>query len=120
MLNNHCYGITRAFQETHNAGRNEASTPATGVWLPGIEDLARTYRIDSFNSRRWHLSSMLDPPRPFICDVDIGEFHDYQPRIFGWNTPIEDMYPHLSRDEFRANMIGVEPVPGWEYPKEPK
>ena len=114
VLNNHCYGITRAFQETHNAGRAEASTPGSGVWLPQVEDLARTYGIDSFNNKRWHLPAMLEHTGPFVCDVDIGEFHAYAPRIFGWDTPIEDMHPYLPRDELRANLIGVEPLPGWE------
>ncbi|MDZ4343263.1 MAG: thiamine pyrophosphate-binding protein [Candidatus Binatia bacterium] len=121
VLNNHCYGITRAFQETHNAGRAEASSPATGVWLPSVDALARAYGIQSFSSSRRHrLQSTLSYPGPFIYDVDIGDFHDYAPRIFGWGTPIEDMYPYLPRDEFRANLIGIEPLPGWETPKEPK
>ncbi len=119
VLNNHCYGITRAFQETHNAGRAEASTPETGVWFPKIEDLARAYVIPFYYAKRDHLDRLLSRPGPFVCDVDIGEFHDYAPRIFGWDTPIEDMYPYLPRDEFRANLIGVEPMPGWETPKEP-
>jgi acetolactate synthase-1/2/3 large subunit len=42
----------------------------------------------------------------------------YEPRIFGWNTPIEDMYPYLDRAEFRANMY-IEPAPGWETPVMP-
>ena len=114
VLNNHCYGITRAYQEMHNAGRAEASGPDCGVWMPEVEDLARAYDIESFSSKRTNLPFMLSHPGPFVCDVDIGDFHDYEPRIFGWDTPIEDMHPYLLREEFRANLIGVEPMPGWE------
>ena len=50
-----------------------------------------------------------------VLDVNCHEFHTYEPRIFGWNTPIEDMYPYISREEFKTNMI-VKPVEGWENP----
>ena len=55
---------------------------------------------------------------PVVCDVDCGNWYTYEPRVFGWNTPIEDMYPYLPRDEFRKNMI-IDPVPGWENPPLP-
>jgi len=29
------------------------------------------------------------------------------------------MYPYLSREEFKANMI-IDPLPGWEDPEMPK
>ncbi len=39
----------------------------------------------------------------------------YEPRISGWRTPIEEMTPLLSREEFKANMI-IDPVEGWQFP----
>jgi acetolactate synthase-1/2/3 large subunit len=48
-----------------------------------------------------------------MCNVVCHEYHTYEPKVIGWNTPIEDMYPYLPRDEFRSNMI-IEPLPGWE------
>ena len=53
-----------------------------------------------------------------VCDVVCDEFHKYEPRIFGWKTPIEDMYPYLPREEFKKNMI-VEPLEGWLDPEMP-
>jgi len=32
------------------------------------------------------------------------EYHVYEPRIFGWSTPIEDMYPYLPREELKKQM----------------
>ncbi len=55
---------------------------------------------------------------PAVCDVDCHEWHSYAPRIFGWKTPIEDMYPYLPREEFKANMY-IEPVEGWLTPELP-
>jgi hypothetical protein len=46
------------------------------------------------------------------------EYHTYEPRIFGWKTPIEDMYPYLPRKEFRSNML-IEPTEGWMNPEYP-
>lgn len=114
VLNNHGYGITRAFQETHNAGRAEASTPASGVFIPNILTLAEAYSIPAFDSRVMTQQQLVNFRGPAVFDVDLGNFHDYRPRISGWDTPIEDMFPYLPRAEFRANMIGVEPMPGWE------
>ena len=34
----------------------------------------------------------------------IYEYHTYEPRIFGWSTPIEDMYPYIDREE-SSNML---------------
>ena len=43
------------------------------------------------------------------------EYYTYEPKIIGWETPIEDMYPYLSREEFIENMM-IDPVDGWEKP----
>jgi acetolactate synthase-1/2/3 large subunit len=50
---------------------------------------------------------------PVVLDLNCHEYHRYIPRLVGWNTPIEDMYPYISREEFRSNMK-IDPVPHWE------
>ena len=42
---------------------------------------------------------------PLIVDVNCHEHHTYEPKLIGWETPIEDMYPYLDREEFLSNMI---------------
>ena len=61
---------------------------------------------------------MFESNESVVCDVDIHEYHTYEPRIFGWSTPIEDMYPYIDRAEFKANMI-IDPIEGWETPAMP-
>jgi acetolactate synthase-1/2/3 large subunit len=46
---------------------------------------------------------------PLIIDVDCHEQHTYEPKIIGWETPIEDMYPYLDREEFLENMY-IQPL----------
>ena len=41
---------------------------------------------------------------PVVCDVNCHEFHSYEPKLIGWETPIEDMYPYLKRDELKNNL----------------
>ena len=117
ILNNHSYGITRAFQETHFGGRLEACS-APSYAPPDFIGIARAYgirhqRIPDTAYMAEDIGSVLSHDGPVICDVDCGDFHSYFPRIAGWNTPIEDMEPRLPRDEFRANMT-IDPLPGWE------
>jgi acetolactate synthase-1/2/3 large subunit len=64
------------------------------------------------------IREVLEYDGPVVCDVNCHEHHEYEPRIFGWKTPIEDMYPYLPRDEFKDNMI-IEPTDTWQDPEYP-
>lgn len=122
IINNHIYGITKAFQETNFEGRMEACGPK-GYNPPDFVKIADAYGVKTMSinhnsEMREKIKAVLDYDGPVVCDVNCHEWHTYEPRIFGWKTPIEDMYPYLPRDEFRANMI-IEPLPGWESPEMP-
>jgi acetolactate synthase-1/2/3 large subunit len=52
---------------------------------------------------------MLNHNGPLIIDVNCHEYHTYDPKLIGWETPIEDMYPYLDRDEFKSNMY-IQPL----------
>ncbi len=123
VINNHIYGITKAFQKTNFQGRAEACGPK-GYNPPDFVKVAEAYgikavRINKNSELNEKLDEVLRHQGPVICDVNCHEYHTYQPRIFGWNTPIEDMYPYLPREEFRANMF-IEPLEGWENPVMPE
>ena len=123
IMNNHVYGITKAYQETNFGGRFEAAGPK-GYSPPDFVKLAKAYGLASEtiadNSEiTSKIKAVLDHEGPIICDVNMHEQYQLEPRIFGWNTPIEDKYPYLSREEFRSNMY-IEPVPGWENPAMPQ
>lgn len=122
ILNNHIYGITKAFQKTNYQGRAEACGPK-GYNPPDFVKVAEAYgvkavRINKNSEIHKKLDEVLSYEGPVICDVNIHEHHTYEPRIFGWNTPIEDMYPYLPREEFRENMY-IEPIGDWQNPQYP-
>ncbi|MBY0509486.1 MAG: thiamine pyrophosphate-binding protein, partial [Rhodospirillaceae bacterium] len=122
ILNNHIYGITKAFQETNFQGRKEACGPI-GYNPPDFLAIARAYNIETTKiadnaGMDAGIDETLRANGAVICDVNMHEYHTYEPRIFGWATPIEDMYPYLPREEFRANM-SIEPHETWTNPKYP-
>jgi acetolactate synthase I/II/III large subunit len=123
ILNNHIYGITKAFQETNFGGKSEACGPE-GYSPPDFIKISKAYGIKTmeiknnseFNEK---IDDILNSDEALVVDVDCHEYHRYEPRIFGWKTPIEDMYPYIDRDEFKANMF-IDPIEGWENPIMPK
>lgn len=122
ILNNHIYGITKAFQETNFQGRAEACGPK-GYNPPDFVKIAEAYglktvTINNNSEMPEKIDEVLSYDGAVICDVNMHEYHTYEPRIFGWKTPIEDMYPYLSREEFRNNMF-IEPEEDWENPVYP-
>lgn len=122
ILNNHIYGITKAFQETNFQGRAEACGPV-GYVPPDFVKIAKAYGVKTVTigdhaEMEAKIREVFDYDGPVVCDVNMHEHHTYEPRIFGWKTPIEDMYPYLPRDEFRANMI-IEPLDDWRNPAYP-
>ena len=74
-----------------------------------------TLTIDKLENFNEIIDKFLSFNKAVILDVDCHEFHNYEPRIFGWNTPIEDMYPYIDREEFKTNMF-IDPLEGWENP----
>lgn len=117
ILNNHIYGITKAFQKVNFEGRAEACE-APHYTVPNFLDVAEAYHIESAFMEK---DSLIDATMnyvfkhegPIICDVNCFDWHEYYPKISGWKCPIEDTEPYLPRDEFRKNMI-IAPMPGWE------
>ena len=121
ILNNNIYGITKAFQKTNFEGRFEACGPK-GYNPPNFYKVIKAYGIDYLNIQinnvneiNEKIDEFLNYPHhvPVILDVNCYEYHRYVPRIVGWNTPIEDMYPYVSREEFKNNMY-IEPVSHWQ------
>ena len=112
ILNNNIYGITKAFQKVNFEGRMEACGPV-GYNPPNFINVAKGYGIDTmeidsgmdYKIVRDQIVEFLNHDKPIIIDVDCKEYHKYDPRIIGWQTPIEDMYPYLDRKEFLDNMI---------------
>ena len=108
VLNNHIYGITKAFQKTNFQGREEACGPK-GYNPPDFVEVANAYKIKTFKiNNNDEIENLLDEilnyKGPVVCDVNCHEFHAYEPKLIGWKTPIEDMYPYLKRNELKNNL----------------
>ena len=79
---------------------------------PDFLKVAKAYGVDTmsinsgmdYDKVRKQIKSFLDHKGPIVIDVDCKEYHTYEPKIIGWSTPIEDMYPYLDRKEFLNNM----------------
>ena len=122
ILNNHVYGITKAFQKINFGGRMAACGPE-GYNPPNFINVAKAYEIKTIEVSKnseieKKIKELLSSNEAVVMDVNCHEFHTYEPRIFGWKTPIEDMYPYLPREEFKKNMY-IEPIEGWETPVMP-
>ena len=116
ILNNHIYGITKAYQKVNFEGRCEACGPV-GYNPPDFLKIVEAYGIDTmsidsgqdYELVRKQIQEMLDHPGPLVVDVNCHEHHTYEPKVIGWSTPVEDMYPYLDREEFLSNME-IEPM----------
>ena len=116
ILNNHIYGITKAYQKVNFEGRCEACGPV-GYNPPNFLKIVEAYGIDTmsidsgqdYNLVRKQIQEMINHPGPLVVDVNCHEHHTYEPKVIGWSTPIEDMYPYLDRDEFLSNMV-IDPM----------
>ena len=114
IINNQIYGITKAYQEVNFGGRSEACGPK-GYSPPDFIKIAEAYGLTTINIHRntpdsWHdiereIISVLNHNDPIICNIDVKEEHIYEPKIVGWSTSIEDMYPYLPEEEMNKNMI---------------
>ena len=116
IMNNHIYGITKAFQVTNFEGRMEACGPI-GYNPPNFVDIVNAYKIPTmivddgsdYEKVREQIREFLNHKGPIVMDLNCHEYHNYNPKIIGWETPIEDMYPYLDEEEFNSNMY-IEPI----------
>ena len=123
ILNNKILGITKAFQKTNYQGKTEAVGPR-GYSPPDYIKICKAYGIKTISLKNYNeiddkINKFLKFDGPMILDVNCKNFYTYEPRIFGWDTPIEDMYPYLNRKEFKSNLF-IKPMPNWKNPRKPK
>lgn len=117
VINNDGYASIRSsqagyFQQLVCADRT------SGLSLPEIGRLAEAYGlpftcIDSAHSLPERLTEVLSTPGPIVCEVVVRPDEPRIPRLASFrkpdgsmvSRPIEDLFPFLDREEFRANMI---------------
>jgi acetolactate synthase-1/2/3 large subunit len=122
ILNNGGYSSIRTSQQTH-FGRVMSADAASGLTLPDLQKVVRAYGLDvaTIEDRtdlRSQVRRVLAHGGPIVCVVRVIPDEDRLPRIASRqrsdgsmvSTPLEDLFPFLSREEFHANMI-VPPLP---------
>jgi acetolactate synthase-1/2/3 large subunit len=118
VLDNQGYGSIRNSQRAYFQGRLVASDASSGLTLPNSLALASAYgiataRLESHDGLRERLADLLSQPGPLVCEVKLDPDQPTLPRTTSYQKadgsmatrPMEDMFPLLDREEFRANLF---------------
>lgn len=118
IFNNNGYLLIRHTQKNFMDNRLVGEGPSSGVWCPDSLEIAKAYgikgvRIDSTDNIDEKIKEVLEYDGPVICDVMTPEWQLLVPRIASDKLPdgtlvsrdYEDMFPYLSPDELKANMV---------------
>lgn len=118
IYNNNGYLLIRQTQKNFMEGRLFGEGENTGVWCPDSMKIAEAYGIKgiSINSPdevESKIKEVLDFDGPVICDVKMPEWQLIVPRVSSDKKPdgtlvsrnFEDMFPYLSSEELKENMI---------------
>lgn len=118
IFNNNGYLLIRHTQKNFMEGRLLGEGPETGVWCPDALKIAKAYgikgvRISSVNEVTRKIKEVMEYNGPVICDVMTPEWQLIIPRISSEkkadgtliSKPYEDMFPYLSRQELKKNMV---------------
>jgi acetolactate synthase-1/2/3 large subunit len=121
VVNNDGYASIRTSQKAY-FGRVAAADASSGLRLPDICKVAEAYgvraiRIDAPADLRLAVRAVLESPGPVVCEVLVPADEPRGPRVASAqradgsmvSKPLEDLWPFLDREEFRANMI-VAPI----------
>lgn len=116
IVNNKILGNTAIYQLQN--GKKPLACGPDGYSSPDFIAVARAYGIFAAHIPSWIeadnvIDIVLGMDEAVICDVVHENFCDYQPRMQLWQGGIEEAFPPLPQDEFRANML-IDPMPGWE------
>jgi acetolactate synthase-1/2/3 large subunit len=122
VLNNAGYGSIRTTQKNYFDGRLTGSSTDSGLTLPDYKAVGAAFgivvrQIKNHDRIREQVIEVLRHEGPVICEVMDNPEQLTAPRISSKkmadgsmvSMPMEDMWPFLDREEFRANMI-VPPV----------
>ncbi len=123
VLNNNGYASMRTTQRNHFGGRFTASDPASGLTLPDTRKIAEAcgvpaLRIQNHAELRDAVREVLGSSGPMLAEVMIAPDQLTSPKLSSMqrpdgslvSKPLEDLWPFLDRDEFRANML-IPPLP---------
>lgn len=118
VLNNNGYA---AIRNTHNRffdGRLVCCDPSSGLTIPDTCKIASAYglkavKISNQNNLNDEVLNVLNMEGPVVCEVMVDPDLQMAPRLSSAakpdgsmvSKPLEDLWPFLDREEFKANMI---------------
>ncbi|MBU0502442.1 MAG: thiamine pyrophosphate-binding protein, partial [Candidatus Margulisbacteria bacterium] len=122
ILNNDGYGSIRNTQRNYFKGRYVGSCCSSGVTLPSLAKIAAAYNLDYFEINKnseleEKVGQALRTSGPVVCAINVDPNEPTMPKLQSQikpdgsmvSKPLEDLWPFLDREEFRANMI-VKPL----------
>jgi acetolactate synthase-1/2/3 large subunit len=116
VLNNGGYQSIRQTQLAY-FGRLVGESPVSGVSFPDMTKIAAAYGLPSARIEGLDFEGQLDEilarDGAFVCEVMLDAKQQFEPKLSSRqlpdgkmvSSPLEDMYPFLSREELRANML---------------
>ncbi|NVN89014.1 MAG: thiamine pyrophosphate-binding protein [Desulfuromonadales bacterium] len=117
ILNNSGYASIRNTMRNYFSERYVGTGPEAGLWLPDLEELARTYQIPfrriSDATELGLLQDVLAAPRPLLVDLRLTPNEALAPKVASMpqpdgsmiSMPMEDMSPLLALNVLKAEMI---------------
>jgi acetolactate synthase-1/2/3 large subunit len=117
VINNQGYASIRSSQQNYFK-LLVAADSHSGMALPDVRKVAAAYglqtaRIETGANLRDQVRALLNSPGPVVCEVVVVPDEPRAPRVSSMqrpdgsmvSKPLEDLWPFLDRDEFRANML---------------
>ena len=129
LLNNGVYLSIKAMQDSNYKGFYVGSDSKSGVSFPDFIKVAKAFgfkteQIKNQKEMCAKIKKVLSTPDPVFCEILLDPNEVLQPRLKSKlfpggkmsQSPLEDMWPFLDREEFMANMI----VPPLDEPNSEK
>lgn len=107
LLNNHCYGMVRQFQEQYMNSRCQSTV--LGYSCPNFKDVVQAYKIEAnkiYNNTEIEISleQLFKNNSPSFLEVEIESNYKASPKL-SVGKPIEDQEPLLTREELKSEML---------------
>jgi acetolactate synthase-1/2/3 large subunit len=107
VMNNCCLGMVRQFQDMYFGGRRQSTV--IGYGSPDFCKVAQAYGIPAFRiankvEAEGVMRQALEKEGSVVVDVRLDQSTCVNPKLVV-NRPIEDMSPHLERDELAKEML---------------
>jgi acetolactate synthase-1/2/3 large subunit len=116
VLDNNGYLSIKSTQQNF-FGLAIGSAPDNGVSFPDMEKVGNSFNIPSYTIEKfdfiYDLQKLIDLDGPILINAKFDPFQMFEPKLSSKklpdgkmvSAPLEDMYPFLSEEELKSNMI---------------